>query len=83
MKNEYLVARMQLELEKIMLLKQPTYEQCLDLLGDLIVEYPDISDDKLFLKFRLLLRRGKHKYSEDIKARAGRKSSFELGKVGT
>ena len=80
--DEYYMARMQEEMEKIMNLKRPQMHEAADLLYDLFEEFPELSDDKIFLKFRLILRRGHHKYSTKIKERRGRKSSFELGKVG-
>ena len=81
MKTEYYMARMQEEMNKIMVLKQPTFGEAAEILHDLMEEYPDISDDDLFLKFRLILRRGHHKFEKAIKERRGRKSTFEQGKV--
>ena len=81
MKTEYYMIRMEEEMQKIMNLKRPQMWEAAEILYDLMEEYPDISDDALFLKFRLVLRRGHHKFEKAIKERRGRKSTFELGKV--
>jgi hypothetical protein len=75
------MARMEEEMQKIMTLKRPQMWEAAEILYDIMEEYPDLSDDAIFLKFRLVLRRGHHKFSDEIKARRGRKSTFELGKV--
>lgn len=80
--DKYLLIRMVKELDKIMNLKRPSYDDAADLLYDLMEEYPDISDDKLFNKFLMILRRGDHKYKDKIVERRGRKSTFERGMVG-
>lgn len=81
MKTNYYMARMEEEMQKIMNLKRPQHHEAAEILFDLMEEYPDLSDDAIFLKFRLVLRRGHHKFSKEIKERRGRKSTFELGKV--
>jgi hypothetical protein len=80
--DEYYMARMEDELQKIMNLKRPELWEAAELLYDLFEEYPDLSDDQIFTKFRLLLRRGSHKFYDKIKERRGRKSTFERGMVG-
>jgi len=78
---QYMMARMEKELEKIMNLKRPRPDEAAELLYDLMEEYPDLTDDQLFTKFRLMLRRGDHRYHDKIVERRGRKSTFERGMV--